>query len=41
MLINFHPYISGNIFTNASPSKTDIIEDVLDEVSDLYQNSYD
>lgn len=31
----------GNIFTNASPSKTDIIDDVLEEVSDIHQNRFD
>lgn len=31
----------GNIFTNASPLKSDIIDDVLEEVSDLHQNRFD
>ncbi|XP_025405323.1 methylmalonic aciduria and homocystinuria type D protein, mitochondrial [Sipha flava] len=31
----------GNIFTNALPSKTDLVENILDEVSDLHQNTYD
>lgn len=33
--------ISGNIFTNASPLKSDDIDDILEEVGDLHQNRYD
>ncbi|CAI6349688.1 unnamed protein product [Macrosiphum euphorbiae] len=35
------PNTIGNLFTNALPSKTDVVEDILEEVSDLHQNSYD
>ncbi|XP_050521150.1 cobalamin trafficking protein CblD [Daktulosphaira vitifoliae] len=30
------PNTIGNIFTNASPEKTDIVEDILDEVSQIH-----
>jgi hypothetical protein len=35
------PNTIGNIFTNAMPSKSNVVEDVLDEVSDLHLNNYD
>lgn len=40
-LMFFFTFVPGNIFTNALPSKTDAVEDILDEVSDLHQNTYD